>query len=304
MKVAALDLGSNTFLLLVAEVEQGKVEKVYADHVKVVRLGQDLQKNGYFCDEALARAEACLKEFRDIINIHKPQKVLAMATSAARDATNSDRLKKICRDHEIPLEIISGSDEAQVTFNGAMSFSLPSDHGVVIDIGGGSTELIYGNIKTKKISFAKSYDIGCVRLTEKHVTSHPISAMEVGQLEAVITKHLLQFIKAIKIHSKDPIVAVAGTPTSLAAAEFGGFDPEKIDGYKISQSKLKDWSMKLSQASVEERIKQYGIEPGRADVIVVGALTLWILCKLLDKEEIIVSTRGVRYGVALKMDTH
>ena len=301
MKVAALDFGTNTFLLLIAEVQNNQVTHVYADYSKVVRLGQDLNKTKKFHPEALQRADECLKYFSDEIKKHDPDKVLAMATSAARDAENSDELFAIAQKHQIPLQIIPGEKEAAITFAGATSG--PQFHGdvVVIDIGGGSTELIHGNVETQQIISAKSFDIGCVRLTEKFIGSHPVSAYEIGQVENEINKTLIEYIKTQKVSSKDQLVAVAGTPTALAAAEIGGFDAEKIDGYKISADKLKAWTLELAQMSVDQRVQKFGFERGRADGIVVGAMTLWLVCRMLNKEEIVVSTRGVRYGVAIEM---
>ena len=301
MKVAALDFGTNTFLLLIAEVENNQVTQVYADYSKVVRLGQDLNKTKKFHVEALQRADECLKFFSEEIKKHDPDKVLAMATSAARDAENSEELFTISKKYQIPMQIIPGDKEAAITFAGATSSSHFQGNVVVIDIGGGSTELIHGKVETQEIMSAKSFDIGCVRLTEKFIGSHPISAYEIGQVENEINKTLIEYIKTQKINSKDQLVAVAGTPTALAAAELGGFDAQKIDGYKISAQKLKSWTLELAQMSVDERVQKFGFERGRADVIVVGAMTLWLVCRMLNKEEIVVSTRGVRYGVAIEM---
>lgn len=301
MKVAALDLGSNTFLLLIAEVEKGIVKETYFDKAQVVRLGQDLQKNGFFHKEALIRAQICLTDYKKIIDEHKPDKVLAMATSASRDAKNYQALHDICQNLQIPLQIISGQEEAQVTFNGSVSFLNHSGSVIVVDIGGGSTEFIYGSIKEQKIIFSKSYDIGCVRLTEKFVKSDPPSLQDVKLIEDEVTEKIREFSKKIKVSVEDQIIAVAGTPTALAASELGGYDDKKVNGYKISKKRLKEWCLHLASHTLEERIQKYKIESGRADVILVGAITLWALCDILNKEEILVSTRGVRYGVALKM---
>jgi exopolyphosphatase / guanosine-5'-triphosphate,3'-diphosphate pyrophosphatase len=302
MKVAALDLGSNTFLLLIAEVENASVKETYFDKAQVVRLGQDLQKNGYFHADALKRADQCLNEFKKIINEHKPEKVLAMATSAARDAKNFQELHDICRSYDVPLQIISGQEEAQITFNGSVSFLNHPGNVIVVDIGGGSTELIYGSVKDQKIIFSKSYDIGCVRLTEKFVKSDPPHPSEVDLIGHEVTDKILDFSKQIQISPETQIIAVAGTPTALAASELGGYDDKKVNGYKISKKRLQDWCGDLAAYNHSEKVKKFNIESGRADVILVGALTLWALCDVLNKEEIIVSTRGVRYGVALKME--
>ena len=145
MKVAALDLGSNTFLCLIAEVQSAGIVKIYSDHSEVVRLGQELEKTKSFHPEALIRADVCLRRYSEIIKTEKIDRILAMATSAARDAKNSEELFKLAAKYAIPLEIVPGDREAQITYQGAVSgnFENAMDT-MVIDIGGGSTEIIYG----------------------------------------------------------------------------------------------------------------------------------------------------------------
>lgn len=299
MKIAALDLGSNTFLCLIAEVENNQVKEVYSDNVEIVRLGQGLAQNKKFHPEALARADACLGRFKEIIKKNKPEKILAMATSAARDALNAKELFAIAEKHEIPLEIIPGEKEAEITFFGALSASKDKmQKKLIVDIGGGSTEFIYG--EDFKIKKAISFDIGCVRLTEKFIKQQPTPKAEVKQVTDFILESLNQFKSMVQDGEPQEIVAVAGTPTALVSAEIGGFDKDKIDGYQLTQKNLTKWVEKLSQSSIEEKVKM-GIEKGRADVILIGAITLLEVLKLFNKEQLTVSTRGVRYGVALEV---
>lgn len=164
MKVAALDLGTNSFLCLIAEVDQNKIKSIVSDQVEVVRLGQEVQQTKRFHPEALERAEKCLQNFRRTIDLHKPEKILAMATSAARDVSNAEELFYIGKKLMIPIEIIPGNKEAEITFFGSISGeSIGSQETAVIDIGGGSTEIILGS--EKEIHFSKSVNIGAVRLT-------------------------------------------------------------------------------------------------------------------------------------------
>lgn len=317
MKVAALDLGSNTFLCLIAEVERGTadeplVTKIYDDQVQVVRLGQGLSSQApgkkTFHPEALMRAKKCLKDFSELISKHRPEKVLAMATSAARDASNKEDLFKIGRDLNIPIEIIPGSREAEITYLGGTS-GLKAEAGthanntVIIDIGGGSTELICG--LGKKILFSKSLDIGCVRLTEKYLQSQPTSEEKILLLRTVIRDALRPVTEEILSHSKKStglnILAVAGTPTELAKVEIGRFDPGLIDGYKFPISRLKSWEEKFAARSAQEIMEEFGVSAGRADVILVGTIILRAACEMLMQTEIQVSTRGVRFGVALEI---
>lgn len=300
MKVAALDLGSNTFLCLIAEVTNAGIIKVYSDNVEVVRLGQGLEQTKNFHTEALQRVDVCLKKFTEIINEHKPEKILAMATSAARDAKNKEELFAIAEKYKIPLEIIPGEKEAAITYQGAVSgHKIHGQNLMVIDIGGGSTEFIIG--RDQNLIKGESYNIGCVRLTEKIVTKQPTPDDQIKKVIEIVDTHIEKAKKLMPLDfSLDQIIAVAGTPTSLVAAELGFFDSDKIDGYLLSEQKLEEWLKKLKAATVSEKIKM-GIPAGRADVILVGVIILLRTLHLFGLKQMMVSTRGVRYGVALEM---
>lgn len=300
MKVAALDLGSNSFLCLIAEVTKDGVTKIYSDSVEIVRLGQGLAHAKKFHPAALLRADECLRKFSLIIDEHKPEKILAMATSAARDTLNQEELFALAKKYNIPLEIIPGESEAAITYQGAVSdFRGQTQNLMVVDIGGGSTEFIFG--RGKNFSKGVSYDIGCVRLTEKFITKQPTPESEIQQVIKFVDADI-QKAKALMSADfvLDRIIAVAGTPTSLVTAELGYFDSGKIDGYLLSRQKIEDWLRKLSTTTVDEKIKM-GIPSGRADVILVGVIILLRTLSLFDLNELTVSTRGVRYGVALEM---
>ncbi len=299
MKVAALDLGSNTFLCLIAEVKSNQITKTYSDSVEIVRLGQALEQSKSFHPEALQRADACLKKFSEIIKTQKPQRILAMATSAARDATNRDELFLIGKKYDIPIEIIPGEKEALITYQGATSAINGTKNLLVIDIGGGSTEFIFG--AGPNIIAGESYNIGCVRLTEKYIKRQPTPEDQIQEVTQFIKEHI-EKAKALASpkFTIDQILAVAGTPTALVAAEIGGFDAEKIDGYRLTEKKLNVWLERLTNASVEQKIS-FGIAAGRADVILIGVITLLETLKAFKQDSIVVSTRGVRYGVALEV---
>lgn len=298
MKVAALDLGTNTFLCLIVEGDKSGIKSVLSDQAKVVRLGQGIARTGSFHPDALVRARECLTLFKTEIEKHKVDRILAMATSAARDASNGEELFKIGQDLGIPIEIIPGADEARITFAGATE-GLEADHAIaVIDVGGGSTEFILG--RKSKIDFAQSLNVGCVRLTEKLISVQPIPDKERKSVEATIDIELEKIIVAMSAQPVDEILAVAGTPSALAAAEIGYFDPEKVQGYILDQEKLKNWCNILAQTTTEEKILKYNIEPGRADVLFVGATLLHRFLLKMNKPFMKVSIKGVRYGVALE----
>ncbi len=303
MKVAALDLGSNTFLCLICDVHNGQIGQVYADEVQVVRLGQELSLTKKFHPEALARAKKTLSEFSKVIKQHQPDKILAMATSAARDAKNQEELFKICKDLSIPLKIISGDDEARITYSGSTSgLRELNKNYLVLDVGGGSTEFIFG--KGRELIDGHSQNVGCVRFTEKFITAQPTPTEEVEKCKVEIQKYIKEskdrLEKATSLRDLE-ILAVAGTPTTLVAAELGKFDVSQIDGYRLSKEKLVAWQNKLARSTLEQKL-QMGIPAGRADVLLVGVLILLSSLEIFGQTDLVVSTRGVRYGVALSME--
>lgn len=300
MKIAALDLGTNTFLCLIAEGDpKTGITQVIADLAQVVRLGQDIAKTGEFHPEALKRARTCLEEFKKAIDHHRVDKVLAMATSAARDAKNGDELFRIGRDLNIPIEIIPGEDEARITYQGATAGdSADTKINLVVDVGGGSTEFIQG--QDKNIIFGQSLNLGGVRLTEKFITTQPVLASERLALESFIEKEISGVVQQLQKNKIDQIIAVAGTPTSIAAIELGGFVAEKVDGYFLSHERLKYWVEEFAATSVETKKQKYDLG-GRADIIFAGSLILLKVIEALKQPGLKISVKGVRYGVALEM---
>ena len=301
MKVAALDLGTNTFLCLIAEVVGEQVTKIYDDQVRVVRLGQEVQKTKRFHPEALMRAHQALTDFSQIIKEQKPEKVLAMATSASRDVENADELFKIGRDLGIPIQIIPGSREAEITFQGAVSSFNDQNKRLIVDVGGGSTELIVG--QGKKMRAGKSVNLGCVRLTEKFGLQTPLAKRKLTELILEVRAGLDPVIEELlsDFNGVDEILAVAGTPTEIARIELGAFIAEKIDGFILTEKKLRDWLEIFQNHSAAELTAKYSVNPGRADVILSGTVLLLETLRACRKTEMKVSTRGVRFGVALEM---
>ncbi len=300
MRVAALDLGTNTFLCLIADGDSSGIKVVHKDLMQVVRLGQEIDKTGKFHPEALARARSCLKSFKKEIDSCKVDKILAMATSAARDAENGSELFKIGQDLGIPIEIIPGKDEARITYQGAIAGKdrNVSKSYLVVDVGGGSTEMILG--AGSKIIHGESADIGGVRLTERFVTVQPIPPSEQLEMGGYIKKQLASVLTQIKKHPLDEVVAVAGTPTSIAAIELGGYDEKKVDSFYLSRERLEFWNKEFAATSVQEKKDKYSLG-GRADIIFAGSLILLEILRELNLNGLTVSTKGVRYGVAIEM---
>lgn len=299
MKVAALDLGTNTFLCLIAEVDASGIKKVHKDLSKVVRLGQGVDKTGDFHPDALARARECLIEFKKEIDQQKVDRILAMATSAARDAKNGFELFNMGKELNIPIEIIPGEDEARITYLGATAGLLNTDlTTLVIDVGGGSTELILGERQDIKLGI--SLDIGGVRLTDRFISAQPVIEDERRQLKSYIESQIFDVVEKLKSKNIQQVVAVAGTPTSLVALEVGGFDEKKVDGFFLKKERLIFWVEEFANSTIEEKKSKYQLG-GRADIIFAGASILLALIEKLNLDGFIVTTKGVRYGVALEM---
>lgn len=298
MIVAALDLGSNSFLSLIVEGSDGRILKVLSDEVEIVRLGQGVDKTKQLHPEALTRARTCLEKFRQNLDRFRVEKIKAVATSAARDATNSEELFKIGRDLQIPIEIIDGGREAETTYKGAIFDQDPARTYAVIDIGGGSTEMILG--QGQKFLFKKSINVGAVRYSERFIAGYPMTSEELMTLENAISVEVQKEAKSLTSSPIDTVVAVAGTPTSLAAVEIGGFIESKVHGYELNRASLEKWKVKLAQSQIDEKIR-WGFEPKRADIIIVGVIVLIEIMKILGIDKIKTSTKGVRYGVALNL---
>lgn len=298
MRVAALDLGTNTFLCLILESAANGGFTILRDESRVVRLGQGVDRTGRFHPDALLRAEACLEEFKQIMDELKVDRILGAATSAARDVENGDELFAIARKLKIPLEIIAGEEEARLSYRGAC-FDFDDERArLVVDIGGGSTELILG--KSGKLLFAESFDLGGVRLTEKFVSTQPVPVSDQERLSLAVSSILAAPLETLRNFEIDEIIAVAGTPTALAAIELGGFEAQKVNGFQLSVARLKSWRDVFSQTTVEEKRDRFGLG-GRADIIFAGVSILLHLVEGLQKKSVTVSVRGLRYGVALEL---
>lgn len=291
MRVAGLDFGTNTCLCLVADIE-GSQLRVLADEVEIVRLGQGVDINKSLHPEALKRFDVTLSRFSETISRLKPDRILACATSAARDSSNRDELIAIGKKYGIPIEIISGEKEAELTFRGTLSGEAPGPLAIV-DVGGGSTELMFG--EPGRLDSRVSLDVGAVRLTERFGTDvSAVSAMR----EAVLAAIEKSKFRADGFSRR--VIGVAGTPTTLAAVDLGlkTFDSERVHGHRFTLTAIENWIARLAPMSIEQRRALTGMEPKRADVIVAGLICLAEGLRALNEHELRVSTRGLRYGVA------
>ncbi|NCN40588.1 Ppx/GppA family phosphatase [bacterium] len=294
--MAGLDFGSNTTLMLIAEVEESRINKILCDETRITKMGQGVHNSRRFHPDALARIRSALADYRKLIDHHQPDVIRAVATSAARDVENSEELFEMARSFGIPLTVISGNEEAALTFKGAFSDRTPKKDCCVIDVGGGSTELIFKSSKGSIVG--ESIDVGSVRLMDLFGSLDPMGSDDFDQMGIYIRERLNPNWSNQGFTSG---VAVAGTPTILAAMELQleSFDSEKVDGFVLTKTTLEKWMNRLKGMSLSEREKIKGLPPKRADVIVAGTAVLYEFMRHLHLSQLEVSVRGVRYGLVL-----
>jgi len=295
---ASIDLGTNTCLLLVAECDAatGKVNRVVSDHSTVVRLGQGVDRARALQPEAMARTLECLKLYSDIVHAQglDPAQVVAVATSQARDATNGQTFFEQVREQAgFRFQVLSGDQEAQASFRGGLLPGLNVERSALIDIGGGSTEII-------ATSGGRSVDMGSVRFTERFLKHDPVTDQEFWDCEQAIDDELQGFSAwRATLPVEMQWVAVAGTATTLGAWHLGlkTFDGPRLDGLELTRGDLHRMVEELKWRTSSERRSLPGVEPMRADVLLAGAMILWRTMEVLSIPRIYISTRGLRFGV-------
>lgn len=297
LKVATIDIGSNSFLLLLCTANQGGISTIQKDVVEIVRLGQGLAKNKKFLPEALDRAKNTLTTFKKMIDEFQPDIVLPKATAAARMAENRADLLTIGKNLGLKIETIPGEQEAKVTYQGVFWGQKTDETGynLLIDIGGGSTELIVG--KGANIEYSVSIPFGAVLLTERFIKSHPVVSDDEMNLEKEIDAGIAGALNSIAKFPVKTVLAVAGTPTTLVQIILGGYDDARINGYSLTLEKLLELEGKLKSRTVEQRITELGVPKGRADILYAGAVLLRKIITSVKLKEVKVSTRGVRHGI-------
>lgn len=299
--VAAIDCGTNTIKLMVAELDRasGRAE-VFVRESRMVRLGQDVDRTGELAAEALARTLAAVDEYAALIAAHPVQRIRFCATSAARDASNGAVFADGVRARlGIEVEVVAGGEEAALSFDGAVR-NLRARHPeplLVVDIGGGSTELILGSLSGGPAS-AHSMDIGSVRLFERHFDRGPATP---EQLAAAVTDIDLA-LDACPVPAGDAatVVGVGGTIITIGAGVLGleAYDRERIDQARLSRESVHVEVADLLALSTEQRLELPFMHPGRADVIGAGALILDRVLRRTDVEELVVSEADILDGIA------
>jgi exopolyphosphatase/guanosine-5'-triphosphate,3'-diphosphate pyrophosphatase len=298
VKVAAIDIGTNSVLLLIAE-RRGTALEARVERASVTRLGQGVDSTRELNPEASQRTLACLRGYAELIAEHGVARTAAVGTSALRDARGgADFLDAAEQLLGVRPRVISGEDEARLTFAGAL-IGLPiSGEATVFDVGGGSTEIVQGFTGSgHSLQHAQSLNIGTVRLTERYIHTDPPSALEIGALRAFIQAELA---RAPRPTIRGPLVGVAGTVTQLAALQMKlpHYEAARVHGSGLTQTEVLAQFAHLSALSAAERRLLPGMEPARADVIVAGALLVSEILSWLEQSLVIVSDRGVRWGLA------
>lgn len=297
-RVAAIDCGTNSIRLLIADISGGKFKEVLRD-MEIVRLGQGVDENKSFHPDAINRTLAAVEKFKNQLAGKGVEKIRFCATSATRDAANRDLfIDGVRQILGVEVEVIPGEEEARLSFNGATKELLQSDAPfLVVDIGGGSTEFVYGN---NEVEFAKSVDIGCVRMSERHLKSQPVEMSQVAQAIIDIDKAIAQAAAVVPISTAKTLVAVAGTATTIAAAAL---ELETYDRYAIHLSRIPAEKVhKVSaafQAMTKSDISKLGfMHPGRVDVITAGSLVLSRVMAATGATEFVASESDILDGMA------
>lgn len=300
---ASIDIGTNTVLLLVAEIKEGKIHPL-EEKQRIPRLGKGVDKEKNLHPDSIQRVLINLKEYKNFLDTHYPgvaDRTIVTATSAVRDASNRDEFINAVKNTTLwKLRLLSGPQEAEVAFRGALSVlqDRSDKTNQILDIGGGSTELAFG--KGYELKYAVSIDMGSVRFTERFFEEDPPSDQQMNRAQSEI-RRLLNDQK--KPGEEFDLIGVAGTITSIAAIEMGlnDYDVEKLNGFLLKREaveKFIDEFSKTSSQKIEEKYPRF--LKGRGEVVLAGILILKEVMEWSGKKTIHTSTGGIRHGILLK----
>ncbi|MBK3625444.1 Ppx/GppA phosphatase family protein [Streptomyces asoensis] len=307
-RVAAVDCGTNSIRLLVADADPETGELVDLDRrMTIVRLGQGVDRTGRLAPEALERTFAACREYAAVIKEHGAQRLRFVATSASRDAENRDEFVRGVLDIlGVEPEVITGEQEAEFSFMGATrELDGRADLAgpfLVVDIGGGSTEFVVGD---DRVRAARSVDVGCVRMTERHLVvdgkvTDPPTAGQVAAMRADIEAALDLAERTVPLREAHTLVGLAGSVTTVAAIALGldAYDSAAIHHSRIGVERVKGISDALLKATHAQRAAQPAMHPGRVDVIAAGALVLLAIMERTGAREVVVSEHDILDGIA------
>jgi exopolyphosphatase/guanosine-5'-triphosphate,3'-diphosphate pyrophosphatase len=300
-RLAAVDIGTNSVRLLVADVDGTGRHAAVAPierRMRITRLGQGVDANRVLAPEAIERTVAVLREYGSLISDLGVTKMRATATSAARDSTNRQEFFAAALDAlGTEPELISGAEEARLSFLGATaSLTAPSPY-LVVDIGGGSTEFVVGTSEPEGL---RSVDVGCVRVTEQFLHTDPPAPEELSAAVSIVRDHVADVIREVPgVRTAKTLIGLAGTVTSVAAIELGlpGYDAERIHHFRLTRTAAEEVFRTLALEPVEQRRHNPGLEPERVDVIVGGIIVLVTLMRSLGFDEMLVSEADILDGI-------
>jgi exopolyphosphatase/guanosine-5'-triphosphate,3'-diphosphate pyrophosphatase len=298
VRVGAVDCGTNSIRLLVADVDGDRKTDVHRE-MRVVRLGEGVDRTGELAPPALERTRLALVDYAATCRELGAERVRMVATSATRDARNRDEFAALVQDVLGVLpEVVSGDEEAALSFDGATR-GLDPEQGpfLVMDIGGGSTELVLG---TSGPEAALSVDVGCVRLTERHLADDPPTAGQVAAAQADVDAALARVREAVPVERARTAVGLAGSVTTVAAIALAleAYDADRIHLSRIRADEVRDVAARLLAMTRAERAALPVMHPGRVDVIGAGALVLATLVERLGLADVVVSEADILDGIA------
>lgn len=299
MRLAAVDCGTNSTRLLVAESDGSSGFRALERINRITRLGQDVNRTKMLASEAIERTISTLRDYREVMDRHDVEQVRMTATSAARDSANRDEFfdaaEKVVGTRP---ELLSGQDEGRLSFTGATAELDPAEGPfLVVDIGGGSTEFIVG---TSELESVMSVDVGCVRLTEAELHHDPPQPEELSIAISLVDAYLEDVLRTMPAAgSAQTFVGLAGTITTVAAVEMGlvDYDRDRIHHFRLSRAAAEDVFRTLATESRAERIHNPGLEEARADVIVAGLCVLVAIYRRFGFEECLVSESDILDGL-------
>jgi exopolyphosphatase / guanosine-5'-triphosphate,3'-diphosphate pyrophosphatase len=297
-RVAVIDVGSNSTRLLVADVDGGV--SVIERHSRVTRLGRGVDLSGQLSDEAIEAACAAIADYVAICRDNGAKKVTAIATSAVRDASNGSAFVAELRERfALSARVLDGEEEARLTYRGATYEQPPTVPTLVIDIGGGSTEMIVGT--GEQIAFHASLQAGVVRHTERHISGDPPTAVELEALAGDVRALIAAALTGGNEVKASAGIAVAGTPTSLAAVELelDPYDPARVHGHVLSLETIQHLLSRFASAPLAERVATPGLHPDRAPTIISGCVILIEAMRAFGLEQIRASEHDILHGMAL-----
>ena len=301
MRVGAIDCGTNSIRLLVADVDGARMDDVVR-RMEIVRLGQDVDRTGRFADEALARTFAALDDYAEVIAATGADRVRMVATSATRDAANRDEfVRGVQARLGVPPDVVSGDEEAALSFAGATS-GLPASAWpapyLVCDIGGGSTEFVLGD--SEGVRASRSVDVGCVRMTERHLHDDPPSPEQVRAATADIDDAIAAADATVGFAAARTLLGLAGSVTTVVAIALGleHYDPERIHHARVSADDVHRVASRLLTSPRAQRAAMPVMHPGRVDVIGAGALVLDRILARTGLDAVVASEHDILDGIA------